>query len=160
MKTPHGFDLKPMRYVLGLLFRDNCTSLILIRKDKPRWQSGLLNGIGGKIESNETELQAMIREFKEETGVDTAKSGWSQFCEMSGDGFIVYCFKARDSDAWEKASTVESELIEKHHPDELNKQDCISNLLWLVEMALDENYGKQFFATVRYSHPFRLSDQC
>lgn len=155
-----GLDLKPTRYVLGFLFRDNCTSLVLIRKDKPRWQAGLLNGIGGKIEPHETELEAMVREFREETGVDTSKSGWRQYCEMSGESFVVYCYVARDSDAWEKAATEESETVEKHHPDELNNQDCVSNLLWLVELALDENYGKPFFTSVRYSHPFRMADVC
>lgn len=140
------------RYVLGLMFRDNCTSLVLIRKNKPKWQEGLLNGIGGKIEPNETEIEAMVREFKEETGVDTNNSGWRKYCEISGECFIVHCYTARDSDAWEKAVTKESEIIEKHHPDELNRQDCVSNLLWLVELALDENYGKPFFANVQYQH--------
>lgn len=153
-----GFDLKPTRYVLGFLFRENRTSLVLIRKEKPRWQAGLLNGIGGKIEGDESEYDAMVREFREETGVDTSKSGWRQFCEMSGDGFVVYCFKALDSDAWEKAASEETELVEKHHPDQLNQQDCISNLLWLVELALDENYGKDFYVTARYSRPFRMQN--
>lgn len=143
--------------MLGFLFRDNATSVVLLRKNKPHWQAGLLNGIGGKIESGETPVRAMIREFLEEAGADTSNSGWREFCEMSGSGFVVHCFTARDSDAWEKSSTVESEAVEKHHPDELNKQDCVSNLLWLTEMALDENYGKLFFATIRYSTPYRLN---
>jgi len=153
-----GMDLKPLRYVLGFLFRDNCTSVALIRKDKPKRQAGLLNGIGGKIEDGETELEAMVREFREETGVDTSESGWRQYCEMSGDAFTVYCFVARDSDAWEKAATETSETVEKHHPDLLSEQDCVSNLRWLVELALDENYGKDIYATVRYSRPFRMQN--
>ena len=47
-------NIIPTRYVLGFLFRDNCTSVVLIRKDKPRWQAGLLNGVGGKINDGET----------------------------------------------------------------------------------------------------------
>lgn len=152
-----AFDLQPTRYVLGFLFRDNRTSVVLIRKDKPKWQAGLLNGVGGKIEPGETELQAMIREFQEETGVNTTGSGWRQFCEMSGDCFVVYCFKALDSDAWEKVHTCERETVEKYHPDTLNQQDCVSNLLWLVEMAIDDNYGREFYGTIRYSAPFTLS---
>lgn len=142
-------------YVLGFLLRDNRTSVVLIRKDKPNWQAGLLNGVGGKIEPPESPLTAMIREFREETGVDTSKSGWQQFCEMSGNDFAVYCFKALDSDAWARVASVTSEQVERVHPDQLGEHDCVSNLHWLLEMAIDDNYGKPFYATIRYSHPFK-----
>jgi hypothetical protein len=49
-------------------------NVLLIRKAKPDWQRGLLNGIGGKVEVRngfiETINEATIREFKEETGLD------------------------------------------------------------------------------------------
>ncbi len=144
-------------YVLGFLFRDSRTSVVLIRKRKPKWQDGLLNGIGGKIEVGESPYEAMVREFREECGVDTSKSGWREYAEMSGDDFKVFCLKACDSDAWRQVGTVEVEKVECHHPDLLNQQDCVSNLLWLIELALDENYGKDFYATIRYSKPFRFS---
>ena len=144
------------RYVLGFLFRDNCTSVVLIRKTKPKWQAGLLNGVGGKIEDGEPALQAMVREFKEETGAKTSENEWRLFCEMSGHNFVVYCFTAKNSDAWRKADTQGVEIVEKHYPDALNKRDCISNIPWLVELALDENYGNRIYATVRYSPPFEM----
>lgn len=42
-------------------------SVLLVRKAKPEWQKGLLNGIGGKVEPGESVLEATVREFKEET---------------------------------------------------------------------------------------------
>lgn len=40
------------KYVLGFMFstEDRGQKVALIKKLKPKWQAGLLNGIGGKIE--------------------------------------------------------------------------------------------------------------
>ena len=57
-------------YVVGFLFNPDMTEVVLIKKNRPDWQKGLLNGVGGKIESGEDPITAMIREFKEETGVE------------------------------------------------------------------------------------------
>ena len=44
-------------------------SVLLIRKARPDWQAGKLNGIGGKVEGAETITEATVREFREETGL-------------------------------------------------------------------------------------------
>ena len=137
-------------YVLGFLFRADCKSVILIRKSKPKWQSGRLNGVGGKIEESESPIEALNREFKEETGADTTLISWREFCELRGNDFRVFCFTARDSVAWESARTMERERVEKHVVCLLGSQKVVSNLKWLIEMALDENDGNPFFATVEY----------
>jgi 8-oxo-dGTP pyrophosphatase MutT (NUDIX family) len=56
------------RYVLGFVFNRNLGRVLLVLKNRPAWQANKLNGIGGKIEVGETPLQAMEREFREETG--------------------------------------------------------------------------------------------
>lgn len=147
-------DKAGTHYVLGFAFRDNCTSVVLIRKQKPKWQAGLLNGIGGKVEAGESPEQAMSREFKEECGVDVHPSHWRHYARMSGEQFAVDCFTLRDSDVWEKAASQESEQVEKIHPDELDPEQCISNLPWLIELAVDENEGRFHFANIRYAKPY------
>lgn len=57
-----------VQYVLGFMFNEAESKVILIFKNRPAWQAGKLNGIGGKIEEGETPIQAMNREFAEETG--------------------------------------------------------------------------------------------
>jgi 8-oxo-dGTP diphosphatase len=53
-----------IEYVVGFLFNESLDQIALIRKEKPDWQRGKINGIGGKIEENESPEQAMRREFK------------------------------------------------------------------------------------------------
>jgi 8-oxo-dGTP diphosphatase len=69
---PHEVDAK---YALGFAFNYDRTHVLLVWKNRPRWQNGLLNGIGGKIEANEFPFAAMKREFYEETGLDSEMHG-------------------------------------------------------------------------------------
>lgn len=65
-----------VRYVLGFAFDNGQNHVLLIHKNRPAWQARKLNGIGGKVEEGETPDQAMVREFQEETGIDTKEAGW------------------------------------------------------------------------------------
>lgn len=76
-------DTPIIGYVVGFLFDQELQRVALIRKNKPRWQAGLLNGIGGKIEiTDDNPHDAMFREFKEEA--ELCWSDWSYFAKMSG----------------------------------------------------------------------------
>jgi 8-oxo-dGTP diphosphatase len=47
--------MPPMQtYACGFLFSLDRTRVLLIRKRRPAWQAGRLNGVGGKIEPGET----------------------------------------------------------------------------------------------------------
>ena len=130
------------QYVLGFLFSDTKRSVVLIRKTRPEWQRGLLNGVGGHIEPGECDLDAMVREFHEETGVVVVHGKWKKYCDMVGQDFSVACFKAFDSNALLAAMTTGDEIVEKHDPATIWSQKCISNLPWLINLALDHNTGQ------------------
>ena len=56
------------RYVLGFCFSPSMRSVVLVKKMRPSWQAGYLNGVGGKVEHMESFEDAMQREFSEEAG--------------------------------------------------------------------------------------------
>lgn len=54
--------------------------VLLILKNRPDWQAGKLNGVGGKVEDYDLgPYAAMIREFYEETGIETNPGQWHEF---------------------------------------------------------------------------------
>lgn len=78
------------KYVVGFLFDKSIELVVLIEKQKPEWQKNKWNGVGGKIETEETPLQAMVREFKEEAGLEI--NDWRQYCIICGNNFEIYIF--------------------------------------------------------------------
>lgn len=68
-------------YVLGFAFSGDLNSVVLIHKNKPAWQKGKLNGIGGRVERFELPKYAMVREFSEEAGV--MMPNWDHFGQLS-----------------------------------------------------------------------------
>src|SRR5215208_5596620 len=69
-------------YACGFLFSPDRQRVLLIRKRRPAWQAGKLNGVGGKIERDESPAEAMRREFREEAGLDVRD--WQEVLTLSG----------------------------------------------------------------------------
>lgn len=70
---------------LGFIFDHYKKRVVLIEKnipECPEWHKGTLNGIGGKIEKNETPHEAMVREAREETQIETELPDWIKIGEM------------------------------------------------------------------------------
>lgn len=83
--------VKHQLYVLGFAFTPD-GKVALINKKRPAWQDGKLNGIGGKVEITEDSVSAMIREFKEETGVEVPAEAWLYRGRMFGENWSVFVF--------------------------------------------------------------------
>lgn len=141
------------RYVVGFLFDGQWESVVLIRKSKPEWQRGKLNGVGGKIETfpieawvnpprherTETPQEAMAREFEEEAGVKTNPKGWHLMrTERFASGAVVNFLWASSTEWLRLAKTMEGEEIVKV---ELlaahlgGYAGMMYNLPYLIEMA-------------------------
>lgn len=136
-------------YVVGFLFFNDKKNVILIRKKKPNWQAGKLNGIGGKIENGESPHQAMIREFLEETEVDIPT--WNLFCKLTVKKpapAYIYFYKA-DSVFHilnhflykKQTNDVGEEIIVRTTSGLINSNEkgIVPNLKWLIPMAMDKD---------------------
>lgn len=134
-------------YVCGFLFTPGEPFVALIKKQRPKWQAGLYNGIGGKVEDGEEPIEAMIREFNEETGCETVFR-WNPFCKIINDRaaskstpsgpWTVHFFKAfgiatlqsptDEEVAWHNCSSITR----------INTHIFVPNLQWLIPMALED----------------------
>lgn len=125
-------------YCLGFAFTDHDNFVVLIRKNKPAWQKGLLNGVGGKVEETDgSPRYAMVREFAEETGLVTHSDLWVPFTEMRYDGVRVHCFATRLPRENESFSQMTDEQVGLYSIiDVRNHPKIIPNLRWLIPMAL------------------------
>ena len=138
--TPTPPTPRVQSYACGFLFAPDRTRVLLIRKRRPAWQAGKLNGVGGKLELGESPLEAMRREFREEAGLDVAD--WQEVLTITGDddagsgvGWRGHFFRAfGDVDA---ARSQTDEQLERH-PVRPLPGDVIPNLHWMIPLMLDD----------------------
>jgi 8-oxo-dGTP diphosphatase len=121
-------------YVVGFLFDDEAERVVLIRKRKPAWQAGRLNGVGGKIEEGETPLVAMIREYEEEAGAFF--EDWERYAVLNGPNYIVHVFRGFNTQVLERSSTKTIEEIEIKNS---ITPDVLPNLQFLIPLAINSN---------------------
>ena len=121
-------------YVCGFYFNEDATEVALIRKNRPEWQAGKLNGIGGKVIKGEAIWYSMMREFREEAGVYTDHTKWTWFSnEGIPDEWLCYCVYATGD--LSKVKTMTDEEIEIHKVDDIFTLPVIENLKTLIPFA-------------------------
>ncbi len=124
-------------YVCGFLFSPCGGLVVLIEKNRPAWQAGKLNGIGGKVERGESAGRAMSREFYEETGVLVPISDWGEFATLSGPDFRVHFYRAF-ADSWYNCRSVTDEQVRAVRVSELAHLNAVPNLQILIPLALSK----------------------
>jgi len=132
-------------YTAAFLFWRN--EVLLVQKNSPEWQKGYLNAVGGKVEEGESYEAANLREFHEETGLESETFAWRHFATESGT-------------AAEPSNTYQTHFFAAEaHPDEPRPEvpqandvgerliwapstlppipNAIGNLRWLIPLAVD-----------------------
>lgn len=140
------FTFTRLDYVLGFAFSQGLSQVLVINKTAPEWQVGMLNGVGGKIEKLETPYEAMVREFKEETGRDTSAKEWTRFAELRygvtkpvpayEPEIIVHCFTSMLPHFSPRTDNPSGEVARWRSVDTVYVPNYIPNLRWLIPMAL------------------------
>ena len=132
--------LPPKEWVAGFCFHKGEHGLVvaLIRKARPEWQRGKLNGVGGKIEKGETPWQAMVREWLEET--KAISPDWMRFAMLDWSGGRVHFFGAT-SPVRLALNEEGDEPVHWRNVEAMLKEESpvIPNLRWLIPLALDKD---------------------
>lgn len=122
-------------YCLG--FRCDSTGVLLIEKRTPEWQRGLVNGLGGHVEDNESAVTAMVREFREESGIDTEEEEWHLFSIVHGYNWTLYAFVSfGDITQYEEDHREGRIDVYTTIPDNMEQTAD-----WLLRSALDDSIG-------------------
>lgn len=137
------------RFVLGFCFDIGYHNVLLIEKNRPPWQAGKLNGIGGKIEEGESPSGAMVREFQEETGGLAGSPVFTPYGRLVGDGLPeenaeVWLFHAKI--AGEFASSLHGreiggEILHVTHRDDVSRRPVVLNVSVFLPLALNHARG-------------------
>lgn len=126
-----------IKYVVGFLFDKSLELIALIEKQTPEWQKDKWNGVGGKIEKDETPIQAMTREFQEEAGLEI--DDWKQYCVIHGnDSEIHFFYSIVDSEHLMKIRTMTKEKLGIWSLNRVSMPNfpLIPNIRWILPMAL------------------------
>jgi 8-oxo-dGTP diphosphatase len=83
-----------LNYCLGFVVDPSGERVLLMEKRRPSWQAGRLNGIGGKVEGEETGVEAMVRECQEETGLVLPADAWAPMGAIAFEGGQVHVYVA------------------------------------------------------------------
>lgn len=122
-----------MKFVVGFAIDTMLEEVLLIRKLKPQWQKGHLNGVGGKCAGSEWAYDAMRREFHEETGIFI--DNWRRFCTTQARDGEVHFFVTLFNKFEVEQKEDEEPVWVSYRPLPIK---VVDNLQWMIPMAIAE----------------------
>jgi len=129
-----------IQYAMGFILSPDKKRVALICKNKPARLVGMLTGIGGHREQDESFIECLIREVEEEAGVITAEGEWLQFATVSTDEMYMPCY-VMYSDKIDDVRTMESEKVSIFNVNDLSDLILAPLALDLVWLTIDRRKG-------------------
>jgi 8-oxo-dGTP diphosphatase len=144
--------MKDKHYSLVFAISEDRKRVLLIRKNRPKWQEGKLNGIGGLFEEQKDLgvqfgvvtppiVNCTIREFREEASLLIKPEKIKQRGEMRGCNWTVsvylYYMDLQEESSVQGLTDEKLEWVNIH--DLPNSPDVVPNLKWLVNACLDND---------------------
>jgi len=128
------------KYVVGFLFDPTLSLVVLIRKLRPGFQAGLLNGVGGKVELGETGYQAINREFFEEAGIPDLP--WKHYLTLNTPNSHLEFFSAIGN-VHNVTTILDEEVAVYEVLDVMDRCDTMPNIRWCIQMARSLYFGER-----------------
>ena len=125
-----------IQLVCGFAYWRN--NVLLIRKNRPERQKGLLNGVGGHAEMNEGYRSVMAREFLEKTNIRVAASQWRPIARIvMAETKVVhfYTTKLGDQRAHQLKTTTDEEVDWYFMDEDFIYEKVVPNIRWLVPLG-------------------------
>ncbi len=132
-------------YVVGFVFSKDFESVLLMHKNRPDWQKGLVNGLGGKVEEGESIHACVKREIYEECGLVTTEEQWIRSGKIYSPTMVVDFFGTTHDGEMSDAVTKEDEEVEWFKVNNL-PHNLVENITWLIHITLDKLKNNHFEA--------------
>ena len=137
------YNVGMQKYVVGFVFSKDLNSVLLMHKNRPAWQNGLVNGLGGKVEEGEDTFITISREIEEESGLVIPKESWVKVGRVYSGSFTMDVFGHIYEGGINDAFTKEDQPIEWFKVNDLPR-NTIENAHLLVHITLDKLKNNNF----------------
>jgi len=137
------YNINMQKYVVAFVFNYDLSSVLLMHKNRPAWQNGLVNGLGGKVDEGEDTYTTVSREIEEESGLEIPKESWVKAGRVYSDSFEMDVFGYIYEGGMSDATTKENEPIEWFKVADL-PSNTIENVPWLIHITFDKLKNNNF----------------
>lgn len=130
-------------YTLGFAFSKDLSRLLLLKKNHPGWQSGLLNGIGGKVNSDSLSASSIELQAKNQLGIkliNWKRVAWIEKLKkttLNDYSYIIHIFAIASDKIFEaKSDTEVIHRVAPMHPIWFEEK-VVPDLRYLIPMSIN-----------------------